>query len=226
LSEHFLTIGACGWDYPQWNDDFYPDDLPDEWRLGFYGNEFPVVLIPAQAWQQGVAAVRAWLDETHDAPDFICEWPASETRVGEYEQVLEMISLLRTRVLAIVVPLDEPADGRLLRYLQQLEQLAPLALDVSAQADPQSMADAVQAHLRKPVSMVWHGEPQTQALLARGELAIARINQTQEQPRTMRAIIEALLGCAQGKARLLLLIDGQPPSLRQLRAAGVIQDLL
>lgn len=226
MSEHFLSIGACGWDHPQWDDDFYPDDLPPEWRLGFYGNEYPIVLIPAQAWQQGMPAVQAWLDETHDAPDFICEWPASETQTGGYEQILDMIRVLGERVQAICVPLAQAPDKRLLDCLQVLETIAPLALDVSAAEDPQALADAVQQPLRNPLSLVWHGEPDRQALLARGTLALARIDAAMAEPRAMRAVIETLIACTQGKSRLFLLIDGEPPSLKQLRAASVILDLL
>ena len=226
MSEHFLSIGACGWDHPQWDEEFYPDDLPPEWRLGFYGNEFSIVLIPAQTWQKGIAEVVAWLDETHDAPAFVCEWPAGDLPTTEVAGILEMIRLLGERVVAISVPVMQAPNTQLVELLPKLEKLAPLALDVSGVDDPLVLVDSIQTHLQTPASLVWHGEPDKQSLLSSGELAIARIDETRAQPRSLRAVIEALLGCTQGKTRLLLLIDGQPPSLKQLRAAGVILDLL
>lgn len=226
MTEHFLLIGACGWEYPQWDGEFYPDDLPPEWRLGFYGNEFPLVLIPARAWQQGMSAVQTWLDETHDAPDFICELPTQELQAGDYEQVLAMIRLLGRRVLAISITLDRMPDMDLLAYLSRLEQLAPLVLDTAAAEDPQQLANAMQQQLHNSPSLVWHGEADKQPLLVRGELAVARIGEAMQQPRALRAVIEALLATAERKSRLILLFDGNPPSLKQMRAAGVILDLL
>jgi hypothetical protein len=43
-----FNILPIGWDYPAWIGEFYPDDLPSEWRLTYYANEFPGVLIPQQ----------------------------------------------------------------------------------------------------------------------------------------------------------------------------------
>ena len=45
-----LNILPIGWDYPGWVGEFYPDDLPAEWRLTYYANEFPGALIPQQTW--------------------------------------------------------------------------------------------------------------------------------------------------------------------------------
>jgi uncharacterized protein YecE (DUF72 family) len=42
LSEHVVLIGACGWQHNDWTGEFYPDDLPEEWRLGYYAHEYQV----------------------------------------------------------------------------------------------------------------------------------------------------------------------------------------
>lgn len=48
-----LMIGAVGWEHPAWDGLFYPDDLPPEWRLTYYANEFPSLLLPVEAWLAG-----------------------------------------------------------------------------------------------------------------------------------------------------------------------------
>ncbi len=63
-----------GWDYPAWMGDFYPDDLPDEWRLTYFANEFSGVLIPRAEWEQADAEqFKTWVDEVSDSFRFYLE---------------------------------------------------------------------------------------------------------------------------------------------------------
>jgi len=45
-----LQIGTIGWDFPAWEQGFYPDDIPDDWRLAYYANEFSAVVLPQSFW--------------------------------------------------------------------------------------------------------------------------------------------------------------------------------
>ncbi|QKI89745.1 hypothetical protein [Thiomicrorhabdus xiamenensis] len=45
-----LEVTTLGWQYSQWQDTFYPDDLPEEWRLDFYLNHFRLAAIPQHIW--------------------------------------------------------------------------------------------------------------------------------------------------------------------------------
>jgi len=49
---HKVLIGARGWQHPGWQGSFYPDDLPQSWRLAYYANEFSMVVIREQEWAQ------------------------------------------------------------------------------------------------------------------------------------------------------------------------------
>jgi hypothetical protein len=44
-----IEIAAYGWQDPEW-DPFYPSDLPAEWRLDYYANEFHAVVVPYHEW--------------------------------------------------------------------------------------------------------------------------------------------------------------------------------
>lgn len=69
-----IWVAPLGWDHDAWQDDFYPADLPREWRLGFFANEFRVVVVPALVWQQASPALAAqWRDDTHDDFHFLLE---------------------------------------------------------------------------------------------------------------------------------------------------------
>jgi len=42
-----LDIVTCGWELPGWEREFYPADLPADWRLTYFANEFPAVMLSA-----------------------------------------------------------------------------------------------------------------------------------------------------------------------------------
>jgi len=51
IHDNTIRVGACDWQHPQWQHNFYPDDLPQDWRLSYYANELSTVLVPQARWQ-------------------------------------------------------------------------------------------------------------------------------------------------------------------------------
>lgn len=81
-------LGAQGWEHPAWVGDFYPEDLPAEWRLSFYNTEFECVYLPAAFWQQQSAAViLSWHHDTLPHFRFLLERPrlASKGEIANAE---------------------------------------------------------------------------------------------------------------------------------------------
>lgn len=71
---HLVLVGACGWQHAAWRGAFYPDDLPDDWQLSYYGTQFPAVYLTAPMWQGASAAAwKQWLAETHEGFVFVLE---------------------------------------------------------------------------------------------------------------------------------------------------------
>jgi len=71
-----LSVGAWGWKHPEWEKDvFYPDDLPADWQLSYYSNEFDVVVVPANYWSADGYGEEDWLDDVEDDFVFYIEWP-------------------------------------------------------------------------------------------------------------------------------------------------------
>ena len=72
-----LDVVTLGWDLPGWFGDFYPEDLPPEWRLSYFANEFPAVLIPLRLWAGAdVSLMHRWADDVHQRFRFYLELPA------------------------------------------------------------------------------------------------------------------------------------------------------
>lgn len=81
-----LDIVTRGWELPGWAVSFYPKDLPRDWSLTFFANEFPAVLVPAHLWMgAGRAKMEAWAGDTHPGFRFYLELPArpAEARLLE-----------------------------------------------------------------------------------------------------------------------------------------------
>lgn len=73
-----MLIAAYGWDHAGWRGSYYPDDLPAEWRLAYYANEFRAVVVPATEWRQAAAATAAqWVADTAETFCFLLEAAAS-----------------------------------------------------------------------------------------------------------------------------------------------------
>lgn len=65
-TEFRLIVGAADWRHPRWVGDYYPEDLPPEWRLAFYANDFTGVLLAEARWRG--AAEAAWAHWREEAP--------------------------------------------------------------------------------------------------------------------------------------------------------------
>ncbi|MCW9012651.1 MAG: DUF72 domain-containing protein [Gammaproteobacteria bacterium] len=85
-----LQVGAYGWRHERWLNNFYPDDLPPDWQLGFYANEFSAVLIPAHYWLDDDCDAEQWLNEVYEQFRFYVECPDDATA----EKIKQQAALL------------------------------------------------------------------------------------------------------------------------------------
>lgn len=220
MCDRAVLIGACGWQYPLWNETYYPEGLPEDWQLAYYGNEYPVVLIPASYWSQGRPAVDSWLAETEGRPDFICEWSFD---AGDDQ--LEMIAALGERVLGILVRLDAMPDDAQWHTLTSLAQSHSLCIDWPEATPEQVQALVSQPTMTKGISICWHGDAARSDDLQYGDLALTRVPALGQTPRSLRGLLETLIEHA-GKRQAVLLFDGEPPDLEIVDQAEVILNLI
>lgn len=62
-SEDYLKVGTYDWIHPEWQSEFYPEDLPEDWQLSYYANEFSVVLVPEVKWSAKDVDLEEWSDD-------------------------------------------------------------------------------------------------------------------------------------------------------------------
>lgn len=74
------------WDLAD-HDQFYPDDLPEDWQLSYFANQFRATLLPAETWTNAKPTrVAQWQDDVPAGFRFVAEQPtappAADTRQG------------------------------------------------------------------------------------------------------------------------------------------------
>ncbi|HEC20051.1 MAG TPA: DUF72 domain-containing protein [Gammaproteobacteria bacterium] len=222
-----IIVAARGWSYDNWLDNFYPDDLPEDWQLAYYSNEFRAVVVPARELAAlDALEVERWVEDTP----------------GEFEFYLEVEDLLIDwdAFVETVKPLGGQLRGILLRPVEVDEDLAMIAssLDAATSQAPvcvllpedvgpsQAGRDLLQQH---GVELCWNadeGEPGWRG----GGFTVARVTGNKHYtPREWRETIEACLRCENtsgDKRRVLLMVEQERPDPDALRAAMMIGDML
>lgn len=66
-----MKFGTFDWRWPQWNGRYYPDDLPEDWRLSYYANEFETIVLPEDVWRGREAELEECLA---DLPSVFAVW--------------------------------------------------------------------------------------------------------------------------------------------------------
>lgn len=81
-------------DAPAWQD-FYPDDLPEDWRLAYYAHYWRNILIPASAWARFTTNTD-WVTEVPDTLRMYFEIPVDEVPTSDV--LVRLSSLLGPRL--------------------------------------------------------------------------------------------------------------------------------
>jgi len=100
-----INLGSYGWLHQDWINSFYPEDLPADWRLGYYSNEFNTVLVPAFYWRQGyMADCGALLDDVHPGFQFFIECDERIFDTVSLLDLTEALKLLGQQLSGLVLP--------------------------------------------------------------------------------------------------------------------------
>lgn len=107
-----LMIGTYGFEHDAWRGDFYPEELPPEWRFCFFSNRIRSVLLPSATWLSASGDdVRQWVEDCDPEFRFVLELPAALAQ--PLPSALARSGL--TDFLAMVQPIAAQTAGLLLR---------------------------------------------------------------------------------------------------------------
>ena len=63
-----VLICASGFIHPDWDENYYPSDIPEEWKLAYYANDFTAVVLPEAIWRNTKPELlEEWLEDIDDA---------------------------------------------------------------------------------------------------------------------------------------------------------------
>lgn len=83
-----IELAAYGWQGAPWSA-LYPEDMPPEWRLDYYSNEFSSLVVPAADWgRASIDEASGWLAEA--PPGFRFYWEIADA--GGASRLLELVS--------------------------------------------------------------------------------------------------------------------------------------
>ena len=231
VETHRVLIGACGWKHKAWLNDFYSEDLPEEWQLGFYSNEFPVVYVPSKDWLNishlDNSELSEWAEDVSDSFRFILEVPAKVLNSGEeFAEALEKVKLLDEHCLGIVLKLSADTVQNTSLFKKNIELAKSITL-VCIEHNGVSYSDEI-SHILDTynISEVWNGDSNTHDSLIRGNLALSYISGDNLDMIALRKVIETCLAASTEKRTSVLIIDGSPPSIELLHNADIILNLL
>lgn len=220
-----LTIGARGWEHEGWNGLFYPADLPPEWRLAYYANEFRAVLVPSETWARCTRAqLVQWRADVRGDFRFFIELACDPACMEGFGQVCtrlpDELDVLDDLVGGLVLRLIQPPTGQALREaLQRLPSQYRVSLILASGA---LSAEALHAVAESSAALCWPTGPPA----GPGYLGLVRVEDGECTLRGLRQEIGAFLEQARGSEHAFLFFDGDPPGLQAMRDAVVIKGLL
>lgn len=238
VETHRVVIGACGWKHSAWLNDFYDEDLPEDWQLGFYSNEFPVVYVPAVVWLVVEDMdLSQWTEDVSDSFRFILELPADTLNdAAAYNAALTKAKNLGEFCLGLVLVVNQTLcdDPALLQScIEKAKTVSMVCIDSQNVVPTQQLNDLL---IENDISNVWQAKPPEYEAEA-GELmkfaaapgvnfALARVHGQNLAMPDLRKVLEACLSISNEECAAVLIFDGEPPSIEMMRNADMLLNLL
>ncbi len=191
-----LMVGTCGWDRNEWIGSYYPEELPEDWRFGYYSNEYRAVLMTADHWklEQPIAD---WIEDADEAFRMVLELPPelSQPVTGwsrhwdAFRRDSALLDPFRRGYLLSPDPEMEPDPAWLERALGVIGAQAPVSVDLRGPWHSAPIHECMQSAGAMPC---WYADDENIEDPAADGLWVA-LSSTAE-PRRQRATIERLGG--------------------------------
>lgn len=152
-----ILIGTRGWNHAS-GGDFYPAELPDDWRFCYYSNNLRSVLVPQETWDSAQRVdVAQWLEDSDPAFRFVLEVPGELRDQRALEEFLEKAEPIAPRTAGLLLrikPDTEVLPAPLESLLNRLADIAPVCVDLPEGPWREPQVYAVLQ--RQNVGLVWH----------------------------------------------------------------------
>jgi len=225
-------IGTRGWSDVAPGDDFYPPQLPVDWRLSFYSNNLRSVLVPQEPWPTtSRTELSQWLDDSDPAFRFVLELPATLSQplpqakfLQELEFFLELSEPIAARVTGYlwrVAPQIASTPDWFENSLHRLVEFGPVCVDL---AEGLGRTESVLAALtRQGAGLCWHCASEANPYPG-GRLRLALA--APAAPRIARRYIEGLVQWQGQDAQAGLFFTASAGAAKAAQEARLIAELM
>jgi len=230
--DYRILIGTAGWQHPEWgNEVFYPEDLPEDWFLSFYANEFPIVLIPEHDWSN-VDAVEQLVEGINEqaTAGFKCVFEIDWTAQNHINERLEKLGSIGTFLsgLSVLTNVDTFEDKAFCDAIISLCQKFKLCIELKDKVNDINITKARTFCDKNNISLTWTGEGEI-VVPEKSPLWITRCNSEQDNKPLMQQIktlIAEQLKYENISREHVLIVDGKPPKVEAVRNAMIMMDLM
>ena len=235
--DYRILMGAADWHHQQWGDDiFYPEDLPEDWYLSFYANEFPVALVENKQWLDADAA-EALVDEIIEqaTPGFKCVFELDlsadnwihpdevQSRVKHLDKAQEFFG-----GLLVLINAQSIEDKRFCDVINSLNGQFAVCLEIVDSLDEKSTAALTNFCEQHSISVCWRGEG-APIVPDESKLWVVRCDSSQENKvlvQQLKILIAEQLKLETLSREHVLIVDGVPPKIETIRNAMIMMDIM
>ncbi len=104
-----ILVGSTGWQHANWQNSFYPEDMPKDWQLDFYSNQFQTILITSNEWLEWSSGAIEEMRETLDKEDFYFVFKVDALNTAEQTQ-LRLLKRILGELFYAVLLVNEAAS--------------------------------------------------------------------------------------------------------------------
>ena len=218
-----IRVGSRGWNFDQWGGDFYPDDLPEDWRFSYYSNEFQAMLVPMNYLKQfSLDDWREWIDDTSKDYWFFVEISESDT----WEDIEPYLQVFSDKLKGIVVSVEKlDSVDSLASLINKSKRVAPVTLTRTGTTI--SDQDMVTLQSCYEVNECWNGSGESPNWgYAESSAILLRSSEDDNSPEIIRHLVENGLEHAGRRESLAIIFDGTAPKISDMNNARTISELL
>ena len=224
-----IIVTARGWSYSSWHGTLYPDDLPEDWQLSYYSNEFSAVVVPASEWVGiDTLEIERWVEDVSDEFNFFLE---IEDPLTDWEHVTEIIKPLGNQLGGLLLrPVEVDADLSIVSSnIVSASQLAPVSILLPDGIKPNNAGKKLLKQYGVQCSWnVGEGKPDWMNSDYVSQLVVVCVAGNKNfTARQWRETIETSMSMSAEKDQTVLMImESENPKINDLRTAMMIGEMM
>lgn len=161
LSERLQCVcSTIGFESEHWNEHYYPDECPPDWRMAYFMNDFHAVYLPDVDWFENFQLLEEFVEELDDNFELVLQWPSGITPRA-INDALIWLAPLAQNIACMVLPVDAQSPSQLKQCVQAFSGKYPVNLDCTRPVSAEILMIAEEFG----AGYVWRGDGESRHLM-------------------------------------------------------------